>query len=162
MPMTAGTNQPVTRSATRWIGAFEPCARSTSVTIWDRVVSRPIRSARMTNEPLALIVAPIAWSPTALSTGIDSPVSIDSSTDELPSIRTPSTGTRSPGRTRTRSPTTTSSTGTSRSPPGRSTRAVSGRSCMSAFNAPAARPLARASSQRPRRISPMMTAAESK
>ena len=39
--MTAGTNQPVTRSATRWIGAFEPCARSTRATIWARAVSRP-------------------------------------------------------------------------------------------------------------------------
>ena len=50
-PSTAGTNQPVTRSATRWIGAFEPCARSTRLTIWASVVSRPTRSARMTNEP---------------------------------------------------------------------------------------------------------------
>ena len=107
MPMTAGTNQPVTRSARRWIGAFEPCARSTRLTIWARVVSRPTRSARMTNEPLAFIVAPMTRSPAAFSTGSDSPVSIDSSTAEAPSMTTPSTGTRSPGRTRTRSPTTT-------------------------------------------------------
>ncbi len=84
MTITAGTNQPVTRSATRWIGAFEPCARSTSVTIWASVVSRPMRSARNTKEPLVLIVAPMALSPTRFSTGSDSPVSIDSSTADAP------------------------------------------------------------------------------
>ena len=45
-----------------------------------RVPADPL--ARMTNEPLALIVAPIDPSPATLSTGRDSPVSIDSSTDE--------------------------------------------------------------------------------
>jgi len=43
--------------------------------------------------------------PGRFSTGIGSPVSIDSSTSDSPSMRRPSTGTRSPGRTRTRSPT---------------------------------------------------------
>ena len=37
--------------------------------------------------------------PASFSTGSDSPVSIDSSTAEAPSITIPSTGTRSPGRT---------------------------------------------------------------
>ena len=45
------------------------------------------------------------------STGIGSPVSIDSSTCERPSSTTPSTGTFSPGRTRRRSPTCTWSSG---------------------------------------------------
>ncbi len=40
----------------------------------------------------------------AWSTGFDSPVSIDSSTPDSPSTTRPSTGTVSPGRTRTRSP----------------------------------------------------------
>ena len=44
----------MTRSASRWIGAFEPCARSTRLTIWASVVSGPTRSARITNEPLVL------------------------------------------------------------------------------------------------------------
>ena len=64
--MTAGTNHPVTRSASRWIGAFEPCARSTRLTIWARVVSGPTRSARITNDPLVLSVAPITPSPARL------------------------------------------------------------------------------------------------
>ena len=87
--MTAGTNQPVTRSATRWIGAFEPWARSTSATICESAVSRPTRSARMTKDPDAFIVAPMTRSPGPFSTGIDSPVSIDSSTVEAPSIDRP-------------------------------------------------------------------------
>ncbi len=52
-------------------------------------------------------------SPGPFPTGMDSPVSMDSSTAERPSVTTPSTGIFSPGRTITRSPTSTSSTGTS-------------------------------------------------
>ena len=52
-------------------------------------------------------------------TGIDSPVTIDSSSDERPSITTPSTGTFSPGRTRRMSPTATVSSATSSSLPSR-------------------------------------------
>ena len=63
----------------------------------------------------AVEVAPMTGSPAALSTGRLSPVSIDSSTVEAPSTTIPSTGTFSPGRTRTRSPTATCSTGTSTS-----------------------------------------------
>jgi hypothetical protein len=47
------------------------------------------------------------------STGIGSPVTIDSSTALRPSSTTPSTGTFSPGRTRSRSPACTASSGTS-------------------------------------------------
>ena len=46
-------------------------------------------------------------SPGRFSTGIGSPVIIDSSTELLPSTTTPSTGTLSPGRTRSRSPAVT-------------------------------------------------------
>ena len=49
--------------------------------------------------------------PARLSTGMLSPVSSDSSTADSPSVTSPSTGMRSPGRTTTRSPTRTSSTG---------------------------------------------------
>src|SRR5438309_1283552 len=47
--------------------------------------------------------------PGVFSTGIDSPVTSDSSTALRPSSTTPSTGTFSPGRTRSRSPTCTCS-----------------------------------------------------
>ena len=59
------------------------------------------------------MVAPMTSSPGPLSTGIDSPVSIDWSRLEAPSVTMPSTGTFSPGRTRTRSPTWTCSIGRS-------------------------------------------------
>ena len=61
----------------------------------------------MTSAPLVLSVAPISLSPVRLLTGSGSPVSMDSSTALLPSTTTPSTGTFSPGRTRSRSPTCT-------------------------------------------------------
>ncbi len=80
------------------------------------MVSRPTFSARMTKPPLRLIVPPMTFAPTSLSTGIDSPVTIDSSSVEWPSITSPSTGTLSPGRTRSRSPTATASSATTSSP----------------------------------------------
>ena len=40
-PMTAGTNQAATRSASRWIGARERCASATICTIRASMVSRP-------------------------------------------------------------------------------------------------------------------------
>ncbi len=107
--MTPGTNQPETVSASAWIGARERCASATICTIRARSVSLPTRSARMTKLPVVLRVAPVTWAPAAFSTGIGSPVSIDSSTALRPSSTTPSTGTFSPGRTRSRSPGTTRS-----------------------------------------------------
>jgi hypothetical protein len=62
-------------------------------------------SARMRKEPVLLRAPPITLSPATLVTGIDSPVTIDSSMDTRPSSISPSTGTFSPGRTRRRSPT---------------------------------------------------------
>jgi hypothetical protein len=101
-------------------------------------------------------------SPGPFSTGIDSPVSIDWSTLEAPSVTMPSTGTFSPGRTRTRSPAWTCSMGTSTSSPARRTRAVFAWSPTSARMAPAVWRLARASIQRPSRMSPTMIVLESK
>ena len=69
-----------------------------------RRVSRPTFSALMTKLPVPLSVAPVTGSPGDFSTGIGSPVTIDSSTVLVPSRTTPSTGTFSPGRTRRRSP----------------------------------------------------------
>jgi hypothetical protein len=86
------------------MGARLRCASATICTICDKSVSEPTRSARMTSEPVPFTVAPITRSPACFSTGIDSPVTIDSSTALLPSNTTPSTGTFSPGRTRKTSP----------------------------------------------------------
>jgi len=78
-------------------------------------VSLPTRSARITKLPEPLRVPPVTRSPGRFSTGRGSPVSRDSSTELSPSRMTPSTGTRSPGRTRRRLPWATRSRGTSRS-----------------------------------------------
>ena len=52
-----------------------------------------------------LSVPAITLPPASLVTGMDSPVTSDSSSEERPSRMTPSTGTFSPGRTRNLSPT---------------------------------------------------------
>ncbi len=124
-PITAGTNLPATASASFWIGARLRWAAATISTICASMVSLPTRLASMISDPVPLMVAPVTGSPATFSTGIGSPEIIDSSTDERPSTTTPSTGTLSPGRTRSRSPTLTSSSGISSSvPSGRITRAV--------------------------------------
>ncbi len=105
--ITAGTNQPATVSASRWMGARERCASPTMRTIWASSVSAPTRSARMITLPVPLTVPPVTRLAGPFSTGIGSPVTIDSSTLVAPSSTTPSTGTLSPGRTRSRSPTCT-------------------------------------------------------
>jgi hypothetical protein len=125
-------------------------------------VSAPTFVARKRNEPSLLSVAPTTVSPGFFSTGIGSPVSIDSSTAEAPSSTVPSTGTFSPGRTMTMSPTTTCSTGTSISSPPRVTRAVLAASPMSARMASDVRPLARASSSFPSSTKVMSSAEVSK
>ena len=73
-------------------------------TIWASIVSRPTFSARISKEPVWFTVPPITGSPGPFSLGMGSPVIIDSSTALFPPITAPSTGTLSPGRTRTRSP----------------------------------------------------------
>ena len=75
-----------TWSARRWIGARLRCASATSCTICASSVSRPTFSARITRLPVWFIVPPITRSPGSFATGIDSPVTIDSSTAPLPSI----------------------------------------------------------------------------
>ena len=70
---TNGTKTSLIRSASRWIGALEPCARWTSSTIEARTVSRPTRVARITTVPDALSVAPMRLSPGPFSTGSGSP-----------------------------------------------------------------------------------------
>ena len=112
---TTGTKMPETRSASFWIGALLPWASETMRTIWASTVSVPTLVARIVNAPERLIVAPNTSSPVALPIGMLSPVSMDSSTLDVPWMSAPSTGTFSPGRTRTVSPTATCSIGRSRS-----------------------------------------------
>ena len=79
--MTIGTKYPETTSASCAIGALEPCACSTSLTIWASAVSLPTRVARKVIVPFLLMLAPVTWSPAFFSTGMLSPVSMDSSTE---------------------------------------------------------------------------------
>ncbi len=160
---TTGTNTAATRSARPWIGARERCASETIATMCASSVSAPTRSARITNEPVPLTVAPVTLLPAAFSTGIGSPVSIDSSRRPEPSSTMPSLGTFSPGRTRRRSPGLTSASGTSRSlPSGRTSRAVFGARPRSARIALPVRARAESSSTWPRRTRATITAAASK
>jgi len=137
-----GTNMAVTRSASSWMGTFEPCASSTSRITWERNVSLPTRVARIVRRPSWFTVAPMTSCPGLFSTGMDSPVAMDSSTALSPSITTPSVGIFSPGRTTIMSPTWTASIGTSTSAPSRRTRAVFAPSSTSLRIAREARPLA--------------------
>ena len=67
-------------------------------------MSSPTRVASHLMYPEVLVVAALTWSPTSLSTGIDSPVKAASFTAVLPSIIVPSTGIFSPGLTTNISP----------------------------------------------------------
>ena len=82
--ITAGTKTPATLSAILAIGALVCWASSTSLMIWAKRVSSPTFSARMVREPCPLIEAPNTLSSATFSTGILSPVSIDSSIAECP------------------------------------------------------------------------------
>ncbi|MCG3190267.1 MAG: hypothetical protein LKCHEGNO_02925 [Burkholderiaceae bacterium] len=159
---TAGTNTALTRSTRRWIGALCACADSTSRTMRASVDSAPSALARTRSRPSALTAPPVTWSPGCLATGRLSPVISDSSTWLVPSMISPSAGTRSPGRTTRVSPTCSRAVGSSTSAPSRSTRAVSGRSACSARIASVVCRLARASSHLPNNTSVITTAADSK
>ena len=116
----------------------------------------------MTRPPLWLTVPPITLSPAAFDTGIDLPVTIDSSTDERPSVTTPSTGIFSPGRTRKQIADGDGSSATSSSPCAVTRRAVFGARPSSARIAPEVCARARNSSTWPSSTSTVMTAAASK
>ncbi len=137
------------------------CASSTRRLIWASAESLPTRVARNVKLPVVFTVPPVTESPIRFPTGIGSPVSIDSSTADAPSVTTPSTGTRSPGFTSTRSPGTTASTAISVSRPPRSTCAVFALRPASRRMASDARPLAPASSSRPSRMRAMIAATAS-
>ena len=103
--MTTGTKMPLTLSASFAIGALVAPASRTRSMIFARAVSPPTFSARNLKEPVLLIDAVMTRLPTVFSTGIDSPVSADSSIDELPSTMVPSAGSDCPGFTIMMSPT---------------------------------------------------------
>ena len=147
----------------RCIGAFERWACATICTIWDSTVALPTCSERITNAPLVLSVAPMSLSPTRLLTGSGSPVSMDSSKALLPSVTTPSTGTFSPGLTRSRSPTCTWLKSMSSSAPSAPMRrAVLGDKPSKDLIAAEVCERALSSSNCPSKVSEMMTTAASK
>ena len=115
--ITVGTKIAEIRSASLWTGALPVWASSTSRAIWARAVSDPILVASTTSRPSALMLAPTTSSPAPFSTGTDSPVRSDSSTEEAPSTTRPSVATFSPGRTTNLVPTVSSPTGTITSSP---------------------------------------------
>ena len=150
-------------SANFWIGARLRCASATMRTICARSVSLPTRSARITKLPVPFTVPPVTRLFSVFSTGIGSPVIIDSSTEVAPSRTIPSTGTFSPGRTRRRSPGLTCSRGMSASvPSSRTRRAVLGASPNKALIARLVLLRARSSNTWPSSTKVVITAAASK
>ena len=125
-------------------------------------VSLPIRFETNKNVPLALMVPVETSSPMFFSTGIGSPVNIDSSILECPSIIRPSTAIRSPGRTRKVSSRPTSLMGTSISFPSRNTRAVLGCKPIKRLIASLVLPRAFISKAEPKLIKPIIITAASK
>ena len=115
-----------------WIGARDRCALATIWTMRLSVVSSPTSCASIRKLPVLFSVPPVTASPSVFSTGTGSPVIMLSSTEERPSVTTPSTGTLSPGRTRRMSPERRSSSGTSSSLSPVTRRAVLGARSISA------------------------------
>ena len=110
----------------------------------------PLTSTRSVPSPLTVPAMTSSSSP--LPTGSDSPVIIDSLRLLFPSRIRPSTGMRSPGRTRIRSPSDSSSTPTSLFSPSTISVALSGKSLASSFSAPWALEIERISIQWPSSI----------
>ncbi|MPN08945.1 hypothetical protein SDC9_156233 [bioreactor metagenome] len=108
------------------------------------------------------MLAPITFDPTVFSTGILSPVSIDSSIEVLPSTTSPSTGNFSPGFTRITSPTSTSSIEITTSFPSLIIVAVFGARPISFFIASEVLPLVTDSKYLPKVIKVKIVAPDSK
>ncbi|RIH74094.1 hypothetical protein Mhypo_03525 [Meiothermus hypogaeus] len=75
-----GVNTATTRSARFWMAGLEPWAVSTSLMIWASTVSAPTAVAWKVKAPFWLRVPPMTFAPSDLSTGMGSPVIMDSST----------------------------------------------------------------------------------
>ena len=162
MEMTAGTKKPDTVSAILAMGALVAAASLTIRMICARVVSSPTRVASHRRKPDWLVVAAETLSPSALSTGMLSPVSALSFTALLPSSTMPSTGMFSPGRTTKTSPLRTFAMGTLTSVPPRKRVAVLGASFIRLLSASVVLPLERASSILPTVMRVRIMAADSK
>ncbi len=162
MMSTIGTNTPEIVSASACTGALRVWASSTMRAMRDSSVSSPSAVARTTRRPLAFRVAPITGSPGSLSTGSDSPVTIDSSTAEPPETTTPSVAIFSPGRTTNSSPSLRKSIGTRSSTPPRRIVASEAPSVSRARSAAELWVRARASNQRPASRKVMMATTASK
>ena len=161
-PKTTGTKTPETLSAAFETGAFIEVASLTILIICERVVSSATRNALHFKKPRLFIVAPVTLSPTNLSTGMLSPVILDSSTEASPSTTIPSAGMLSPAFTIKTSPTTNSSAGIKISLPSRKTVALLGARSISPRRASAVFPFERASRSFPTVISVSIIAADSK
>ena len=130
-----GVYQAANRSMNACVRALASCASSTRWMMRASVVSEPTPVARTCRNPLTATVPANTWSPSAFSTGMDSPVIDASSSAPDPPTTTPSTGTFAPFFTRTVSPVRTSRVGTSSCTPSRRTTATSGASATSSASA---------------------------
>ena len=99
-----GTKYPAIISARLWTGALDVWASSTNFTIWFRVVSQPTWVAFIRKDPVWLTVLPMTRLFNFLFTCIGSPVTIDSSTADVPWITIPSTGIFAPKNTENLTP----------------------------------------------------------
>mmetsp|Transcript_17956 Transcript_17956/g.44499 ORF Transcript_17956/g.44499 Transcript_17956/m.44499 type:complete len:330 (-) Transcript_17956:858-1847(-) len=102
-PMTPYTNLPLTASARRCTGASRCCAASTIRTMPATCVSSPELTTCTVRAPSQLMVPALTPSPAFFRRGIGSPLIAASSTWLAPLTTTPSTGMRSPGKTKIRS-----------------------------------------------------------
>ena len=153
-------------SAKRPIGGLEFCARFTILIICANAVSLPTRVALNKILPDLFKVPATTSSSSAFSTGIGSPVNIDSSMVVWPWTTTPSTDIFSPGRTRTMSLSCTCSMAISIScslpSTTRTTRAVFPCKPIKRLIASLVRPRAFTSKASPRLINPIIIAVASK
>ena len=146
MKNTAGVYTAAKRSTKLCVGARVACACSTA---WMMRASVEFEAGAVTSNsklPDALMVPAKTGSPTALSTGMLSPVTGAWLMLERPARSTPSIGTRSPGLTRSTAPTATWATGTvAQLPSAWRSDACSGASASRPWMALRARSTARAS-----------------
>ena len=162
MSITTGTNTAETLSAILAMGALVADASLTIFIMPESAVSSATEVARQFTYPDLFIVAAYTLSPIALSIGILSPLSADSSTAHSPSTISPSAAKLSPGRTTNISPTRSSEVSITTSSPSRIILASFGASSISASIAPVVFPFALASSSFPTVINTSIIAADSK
>ena len=98
------------RSTKRCVGARLPWACSTAWMMRASVLSAAAAVLRSSNSPVWLMLPANTASPTVLSTGMLSPVTLAWSRLLAPCTMRPSSGTRAPGLTRSTLPTGTAST----------------------------------------------------